>query len=397
MRQSEPAPVNRRSFLRVTTFAAAGGLAAACAPAAAPPAPSAPAPAAQPAAGRQEWEKQWDELVAAAKKEGEIIYDVTRSTSGAERQVVPDFQAAFPGIKVTQTTSDSSNVFAQRVLQEQNAGIYTWDLLFMSTAPFLSLLPAGSLAPVRNQIFRPDAMDDKVWAGGFDAGWNDNEKKWGYTANINLGPGVWVNTDMVAEGEIKTVEDLLNPRWRGRICWSDPRINGFGWGPLIAARVSRGDQWFREFGQKLLIEQKPALNRDTRQITEWMVRGNYAIGVGVVPVPVLADFRAQGLGKNLKPVALADFRYAASYKPAWLPKQVPHPNAAKLFLNWWLTKDGQMSWSKGAEANSRRKDIPIMDKDNYPEPDKPLPFMIDTESGAKESDKTIAIIKEILQ
>ena len=49
--------------------------------------------------------------MAAAKKEGEIVYDVTRSTSGAERHVVPDFQAAFPGIRVTQTVSDSSNVF----------------------------------------------------------------------------------------------------------------------------------------------------------------------------------------------------------------------------------------------------------------------------------------------
>ncbi|MSQ28157.1 MAG: extracellular solute-binding protein [Dehalococcoidia bacterium] len=395
MKQPEQSQIDRRSFLRVTTIAAAGGLAAACAPAAPAPAPSVPVPA-QPAGSKQEWEKQWEELVAAAKKEGEIVYDVTRSTSGAERHVVPDFQAAFPGIRVTQTVSDSSNVFAQKVLQEQNAGLFTWDLLFMSTAPFLSLIPAGALTPLRSLIFRPDVLNDKVWNGGFDAGWNDAEKKWGYTANINLGPGVWINTDMVADGELKTVEDLLNPKWRGRIAWSDPRINGFGWGPLIAARVARGDQWFREFAQKLLIEQKPALNRDTRQITEWMVRGNYAIGVGVVAVPVLAEFRAQGLGKNLKTVPLADFRYAASYKPAWLPKQVPHPNAAKLFLNWWLTKDGNTSWSKGAEANSRRKDIPIIDKDVYADPEKPLPFMIDTQEGAKESDKTITIIKEIL-
>ncbi|MEK7216940.1 MAG: extracellular solute-binding protein, partial [Chloroflexota bacterium] len=237
MKTPDQPQIDRRSFLRVTTIAAAGGLAAACAPAAPAPAPSAPVPA-QPAGSKQEWEKQWEELVAAAKKEGEIVYDVTRSTSGAERQVVPDFQAAFPGIRVTQTVSDSSNVFAQKVLQEQNAGLFTWDLLFMSTAPFLSLIPAGALTPLRSMIFRHDVLDDKVWNGGFDAGWNDSEKKWGYTANINLGPGVWINTDMVADGELKTVEDLLNPKWRGRIAWSDPRVNGFGWGPLIAARVA---------------------------------------------------------------------------------------------------------------------------------------------------------------
>ena len=155
--------------------------------------------------------------------------------------------------------------------------------------------------------------------------------------NLNLGPQPWINTSMVGEGEIKSVQDLLSPKWQGKICWADPRVNGYGYGPLVPYRISKGDAAFRELMAKLFEGQKAALNRDTRQITEWMVRGNYAIGAGVVPT-VLAEFQAQGLGKNLKQLSLAEFRFGASNKPVWLPKQVPHPNAAKLFLNWWLTK-----------------------------------------------------------
>ncbi|MEK7214127.1 MAG: extracellular solute-binding protein, partial [Chloroflexota bacterium] len=329
-------------------------------------------------------------------KEGEIIYDVTRSTSGAQKRTVPDFEAAFPGIKVTQTTSDSAAVFAQKVLQEQNGGIFSWDLLFMSQAPFQSLMPVGALAPLRPLIIHPDALADSAWIGGFEAGWNDNDKKWGYTANLNLGPQPWVNTSMVGEGEIKTVADLLNPKWQGKICWSDPRVNGYGYGPLVPYRITKGDAAFRDFLIKLVEQQKAALNRDTRQITEWMVRGNYAIGAGVVP-PVLAEFQAQGLGKNLKQLALDEFRFGASNKPVWLPKQVPHPNAAKLFLNWWLTKPGQLAWSDGAQVNSRRKDIPVFDKDAYVEPNKPVPYVLDTENGSIESAKTVEMAKDLIK
>lgn len=388
--------VDRRGFLRHATVTGAAALAAACAPSAAPPSTAGGGGPAQPQGAQGGWQRQWEELVAAARKEGEIVYDVTRSTSGAQKKVIPDFEAAFPGITVTQTTSDSSNVFAQRVLQEQNGGIFTWDLLFMSTAPFLSLIPAGALIPIRPLFLHPEALNDSGWHGGFEAGWNDNDKKWGYTANLNLGPQPWINTDMVSEGEVKSAQDLLNPKWRGRISWADPRINGYGWGALIAYRLAKGDEAFTEYARKLLVEQKAALSRDTRQTTEWMVRGNYAIGIGVVP-PVLAEFKAEGLGKNLKQLSLPEFRFAASNKPVWLPKQVPHPNAAKLFVNWWLTRAGQLSWAQGAEVNSRRKDVPVIDPDSYPEPDKPFPFVIDTEVGAKESDKTIAMLKEILQ
>ncbi len=410
--------LNRRHFLRVGGLTGASVLAAACAPAAAPapapaPAPAAPAPAptavpaapaptAVPAAPAPTaaptpipppaWQKEWDDLVVAAKKEGEFVYDVTRSTSGAQKRVIPDFEAAFPGIKVTQTTSTSANVFSQKVLQEQQAGIYTWDILFMSTAPFFVLLPVGALQPIKPFMFRPEALDDAAWYGGFDLGWTDNGKEFGYGANLNLGPGFWINTDLVKEGEITGLQDLLNPKWKGKIAMADPRINGYGYGPLTVALQTEPDE---AFYRKLLIDQEPSISRETRQTTEWMVRGNYAIGTGVVPT-VLQQYLDEGLGKSLKPLYLKETTFASFTKPAWLPKQLPHPNAAKLFLNWWLMKEGQTSWSQGAQVNSRRKDVEIVNELNFPDPNRPLPYIFDLERNAAKAGETIKLMKKIL-
>ena len=175
----------------------------------------------------------------AATKEGEVVYDVTRSTSGMGKEIIPTFQEAFPGIKVTQTTSDSAAPFAEKVLQEQAAGVYSWDLLFMSNAPFISLMPRGALAPLRPLIIHPDVLDTMNWNGGFDAGWPDEAKQWGYGFVSDLGQALWIDTNQVQPGEMKTLQDFLNPKWKGKIAMADPRINGFGYGRSEERRVGK--------------------------------------------------------------------------------------------------------------------------------------------------------------
>jgi ABC-type glycerol-3-phosphate transport system substrate-binding protein len=52
-------------------------------------------------------------------------------------------------------------------------------------------------------------------------------------------------------------------------------------------------------------------------------------------------------------------------------KNAPHPNAAKVFINWFLSKDGQVAWEEGfrepVPRNSRRLDVPVIDPDTYPD------------------------------
>src|SRR5581483_155280 len=180
----------RRGFLGGAALAGAAAAAAACAPAAAPPA--SPAPAASGAgatAGGADWQKQWDDLVAAAKKEGSLSLVTYPGTQF--RKFADVFEKAFPGITVDQTGNNASTI-VPKIIQERQAGVYSVDVLLSSvTTPLLNLRPANALEPVRPLLFRPDIMDDSVWNGGYEAGFLDKEKKMMYARTFDKNLGLW--------------------------------------------------------------------------------------------------------------------------------------------------------------------------------------------------------------
>jgi len=119
---------------------------------------------------------------------------------------------------------------------------------------------------------------------------------------------------------------------------------------MTSARLNLGDDIIK----KLFVDQEPALSRDTRQIVEFMVRGRYPIALGVNPL-LLSQFQRQGLGKNLKIFHFPEMdTMNSSSSTVWLINRAPHPNAAKVFINWLLTKEGQVVWAREIETNSRR-------------------------------------------
>lgn len=249
------AEITRRTFLRTSVLAGAAALATACGPSANTPSPTAqpaakaPAPTANTvsaapatvATAPPAWEKEWDELVAAARKEGQVIYDITRSNSGA-KEAIPDFKRAFPGIEIEQTTSTSASPFAEQVRREQQAGVYSWDVFIGGNLN--TVYADGSVAPIKPMFTRPDVLNDSVWKDGFDAGWVDNDKQWGYVFQLHIEPGFWIDKNQVNPGEIQSPTDLLNPKWRGKILMADPRVNGYGISPMTAFRLKYGQDAF---------------------------------------------------------------------------------------------------------------------------------------------------------
>ena len=382
--------VNRRAFVRVAGLASAAGVAAACAPAAAPaaPAPSAPAPAA--GAQQEPWRKKWDETVAAANKEGSLVMATTVGT--VYKNAVEGFQQLYPNIKVDLTTLNAS-ALTPRIQTERNAGVYNWDL-FISTFGSVprALIPAKGLDPVRPLIFRGDVIDDNLWNGGFEAGFLDAEKQFSYAGFSSRSRSFWVNTEQVAEGEIKTLQDLLNPKWKGKMITLDPRVAGSYW-PWTIARLAAGDDYIR----RIFTEQQPTLIRDLRQASEEMIRGKYAIGVSAPVEFVLEEFLQQGIGKQLKFIEIGFEYVSGSNEVAFYPNRAPHPNAATVFVNWLLTKEGSEFWSKTvASPNSRRKDVPAYAKNNIPTPGQKY-VQIDAAGTQDDVDKTIALCKEVIK
>ena len=156
---------------------------------------------------------------------------------------------------------------------------------------------------------------------------------------------MWVNTDLVKEGEIRSAKDLLDPKWRGRTLSAGIRTGG-GFGTLGAVRKQLGDTVVRQ----LLQDQQLTVRRDRADLAREMVRGTFPICLAMERA-ALQDFLDQGLGKNLKRIDLPEAVRVTGYG-IWLFNRAPHPNAAKLFVNWFLAQQGQEAWSKATGDHS---------------------------------------------
>ena len=326
-------PLSRRRLIRDIAWGGAAATLAAAGPSARRAAASTTSP-------------EWEQVVAAAKKEGKVA--VNTFTGQGYARVLKLFAQTYPAIKLDHTNLEPVD-FAPRVIQERKAGLYTWDVATMPTSTALQVLrPAGVWDPVRPVIIAPEARNDASWRDGFEAGYLDKDRQLVYAFTLVRAVGVFINADQVKDGELKSFKDLLAPKWKGKIAVSDPRTIGSTFWPLTIARLRLGDGIMKQ----LLVDQEPVLSRDRNQLTEFMVRGRYPIGIGL-NVLALQDFQAHGVGKNVKTIALSELDYQASGSAVWLLNRAPHPNAAKLFINWLLTKEAQAAWAKELQTNSR--------------------------------------------
>lgn len=344
--------LSRRHFLATATAAAA----AACAPGAS----SGGGPTSVPGSGS---DPAWDNLVAEAKREGTLVLQT--SVGEKFRRAIGEFESAFPGITAELTTLALAN-FRPRILQERAAGIYNFDAFCSTFGPIGVELAANGVAePFRSAIVRKEFMEDATWRDGFEGGFSDNSKNWAYATTRTAERRLWINTDMVKEGEITQVSDLFNPKYKGKILSADLRNMGSGSYPASNVRKHFGDEGIK----RIWKDNEVVLGRDSRVMTESMVRGQYAIGIGSVDEVMLrTDFLPLGIGKQLKPVLLDNFDTITYSDVLWFVNRAPHPNAAKLFINWMLSKEGQTAWTKHTETNSRRADVPVVNPDWDPDP-----------------------------
>lgn len=80
---------------------------------------------------------------------------------------------------------------------------------------------------------------------------------------------------------------------------------------------------------------------------------------------------------------------------AWYLNQAPHPNAAKVFLNWILGKEAALLYSKEVQVNSRRTDVPPGDPNTVPRPGVEY-LRMDDEKWLDQIELTQKIAKDLL-
>jgi ABC-type Fe3+ transport system substrate-binding protein len=351
--------ISRRLFLGQMILGSSAALLGACQ--SSPPASSArgadpgvsPAgPAPVGARGSSEWER----LVEAARRDGAV--SVYAFSGAAYRGALVDaFEKAYPGIKV-QGTFGSGPDNVNRVMTERTANRHLVDLLIHGPgATIPPLKAAGALAPLQTELILPEVLDTSAWFEN-RLWWADAAEP--YTTLMFQGSVnsiVSYNTQQVDPAPLRSYWDLLDPRWKGKMVATDVRNPGPG---SVAARfMYKHPDLGPTFMERLFGETDLTLSGDQRQMIDWLAQGRFALAL-LLHFSEVERAREQGL-----PVAVLPserFREGAPIGPAQgavhLVDQAPHPNAARLYINWLLSREGQIAWQQHTRENSLRIDIP---------------------------------------
>ncbi len=309
------------------------------------------------------FEQEWSKLSAAAKQEGTLSIASGGAPSRQYRPVVEAFQKKY-GVKVEVSTGNATDT-VNRILAERKAGKYTMDVALISSRESNQrLFPSESIIPLTPLLMHPEVLDMSGWYRG-KHWYTDKASSHVFIYHVSKEDHyeTWYNTDKIKDAEIATIKkqtDFFEPRWKGK-------IGGQGMGDPSGIRQmidsyfepDRGQEWVRTY----LTTAGVTFSDDRRIIETWVVGGRfplYAVATG--------SEELIGLAKKGLPI-----------KQVFLPKQqgviraggsgccisafanAPHPNAAKLFINWFLSKEGQTlthTLIPNLDRSSLRNDIP---------------------------------------
>jgi len=302
--------------------------------------------AAQP---RPDWKTEWETTQRAAQKEGRLV---VYGPPGVDQQKLYTeiFQQTFPKIKVNYTPGRMSEIMS-RIMAEQRAGMRQADLVLGGTDSLLGTLKEkGFLQPIRPVLVLPEILDTAAWFKG-KLWFADKEDKFIPMWRAVPYTAACVNTNLVKPNELKSYWDLLQPRWKGKIVSQDLRV-GSARNQMytLYARKDLGPEYLK----RLYSEMDVTLSRNLPQIADWVAGGKFAIAIGGVDCDDLAAKGLPVVPIHLEGVAAVG---AGTDPASWLASS-PNTNAAKVFLNWILSRDGQTQFQKLTRENSLRVDIP---------------------------------------
>ncbi len=299
---------------------------------------------------RAGWQEKWDAAVAAAKKEGEVVY---YTTAGAEtRTALSEAMNKKYGIRVEFVTGRGPELSA-RVTKEYSGGVYIADVMNSGGGTFTGLKEAGLLGKLEPALMLPEVTDNNAWVTGGPP-FIDKEKMFlGMLASYEK--YVARNTEQVKDGEIKSIRDVLDPKWKGKIALFDPTTTGSGASMVTFMARLWGLEKTRQFLSDL-AKQDPVVARDKRLHAEWTAKGKYPISLAPNP-EMMAEFIDLKL-----PIAHVKIEEGGMVNTVGgaigTMNKPPHPNAAVVFINWLLSKEGQAVYVDSVKLPGARKDAP---------------------------------------
>lgn len=250
-----------------------------------------------------------------AKQEGRIVFYTSWGPSDAD-YVVKAFEKKFPPLRVEAVRASSEKTL-NRLITEQRAGQFLGDVVAVSG------IQSGILKE-RNGLERYRSKE----AGNFPTDWQDDY-------GVGVHQTVYVigyNSRLVAPATApKDFDDLLQPRWKGQLGWDMEEYYLFG-----ALLKARGRDKGLDFWRRL-AEQKINFRKGYTLLSELVSAGEFPVAVSLYQHRV-DEYQEKG----------APLQWAASNPLVGgdpnrisLLKNAPRPNAARLFIDFILSLDGQ--------------------------------------------------------
>ena len=304
------------------------------------------------------WKEEWQRVVEAAKKEGQVsLYGGQEIT---HPEIIAAFNKEFPFVKVTSASGRAADMLT-RIVSERRADKYLADLTASGPNGPRMLYLNKILDPIAPTFVLPEVTDTSKWYGG-KHWYADPEDKYIFMFEGTIvTTGLSVNTKLVSPDEIKSYWDLLQPKWKGKLLGQDPRGAALLTPVLILYhRPGLG----ADFVRRLYTETEITLFRDRRQGTNWLATGKFPLCHLCREIDKAAQ---QGLPvEDISPEKLKEGGTIGGGGSSVLAliNRAPHPNAAKLFINWYLSRAGQSVWQKVMNmkevetSDSMRIDIP---------------------------------------
>ncbi|MBI4332762.1 MAG: extracellular solute-binding protein [Chloroflexi bacterium] len=317
------------------------------------PAATAPPEKPVPAPGAA-WEQTWANTLAAARKEAVVSIYCTGWGPQTQRALTEAFKNKF-GVDLEFILFGRGVELVARVQTEKSARLNIVDVIGTGSGTLLPVMkPQGLLGDIGALLILPEATDPGAWGGRLPFIDKDRTAI-GMVANTQR--YMIYNTDLVKKGEVTSYKDALKPQYKGKIVLNDPTISGGG--NVLFSFLSL-DAWnpeeAQDFLRQLIKQQEAVITRDAWLMVETVARGKYAIALGP-DAAVVREFLKAGA-----PIEVAFLKegtgVAATNGTMGVPANIANPNAARVFVNWLLTREGQTVFSRAQGLPSGRTDVP---------------------------------------
>jgi ABC-type Fe3+ transport system substrate-binding protein len=280
-------------------------------------------------------------LVAAAKKDGEVVWYSTQIISQLVRPVTAAFEKKYPGIKVRALRANATET-AVKILNESRAGRPQADV-FDGTTTVVPLKQAGYVLQ-----WLPDPAKD------YPADLKDPDGYWIANNLFIITPGF--NTSLVPRGsEPRTYQDLLDPKWKGKMAWNGyPTSSGIG-GFVGTVLAEMGEDKGRAYLRELARQNIAPLPGSAREVLDHVIAGEYAIALQIF------NHHAVISAKKGAPVDWIKMEPATgNLSTISVLKNAPHPNAAKLLADFIISREGQEVF-RAADYITAHPDVPSLE------------------------------------